>query len=138
MTETRMGFVAVINDSHKGRDTGKKWARVVDVSAVLMIFVSLTGFTLVFFLFKTPLFRAAGARHRCRPVLLSLSNRRPLRASRRPRIDVGTGPFRNCAAFPQRHAAQRREHFRCGLGIHFETTAGVRSEEPSRLCAYPE
>ncbi len=51
-TESRMGFVAIVNDLHKARDTGTKWAAVVDVSAVLMICVSLTGFTLIFFLFK--------------------------------------------------------------------------------------
>lgn len=52
MTETRMGFWAVINDLHKGRDTGKAWAAVIDISAVLMTLVSLTGFVLIFFLLK--------------------------------------------------------------------------------------
>jgi len=52
MTENRLGFVAIVNDLHKARDTGTKWAAVVDVSAVLMILVSLTGFTLIFFLPK--------------------------------------------------------------------------------------
>ena len=35
---------------HKGRDTGKAWPGVIDVSAALMTLVSLTGFTLIFFL----------------------------------------------------------------------------------------
>jgi hypothetical protein len=52
MTESRFGFVAIVNDLHKARDTGGKWATVVDVSAVLMICVSLTGFALIFFLPK--------------------------------------------------------------------------------------
>jgi len=39
MTENRLGFVAIVNDLHKARDTGTKWAAVVDVSAVLMILV---------------------------------------------------------------------------------------------------
>lgn len=52
MTETRMGFWAVINDLHKGRDTGKTWAAIIDISAVLMTLVSLTGFVLIFFLLK--------------------------------------------------------------------------------------
>ena len=52
LMETRLGFVAVINDLHKGRDTGKAWAGVIDVSAVLMTLVSLTGFILIFFLHK--------------------------------------------------------------------------------------
>ena len=43
LTETRMGFFAVLNDLHKGRDTGSAWARVIDLSAVLMTLVSLTG-----------------------------------------------------------------------------------------------
>ena len=52
MTETRMGFWAVVNDLHKGRDTGRAWAAVIDISAVLMTLVSLTGFVLIFFLLK--------------------------------------------------------------------------------------
>jgi hypothetical protein len=50
LTETRQGFFAVLNDLHKGRDTGKAWAAVIDVSAVLMTLVSLTGLLLIFFL----------------------------------------------------------------------------------------
>ena len=45
-------LVAVLNDLHKGRDTGKKWSAVIDFSAVLMTLVSLTGLTLIFFLNK--------------------------------------------------------------------------------------
>ena len=43
LTETRMGFFAVLNDLHKGRDTGKAWGWMIDLSAVLMTLVSLTG-----------------------------------------------------------------------------------------------
>lgn len=49
VTELRMGFVAVINDLHKGRDTGSGWSLVVDISAVLMVLVSLTGMVLIYF-----------------------------------------------------------------------------------------
>ena len=49
LSETRMGFVAIINDLHKGRDTGPGWSLVVDLSAVLMILVSLSGLVLVYF-----------------------------------------------------------------------------------------
>ena len=35
------GFVGVINDLHKGRDTGKVWSVVIDVAAILMSLVSL-------------------------------------------------------------------------------------------------
>jgi hypothetical protein len=52
LTETRSGFVAVLNDLHKGRDTGTKWSVVIDVAAIGMTLVSLTGLTLIFFLTK--------------------------------------------------------------------------------------
>lgn len=45
-------LVAVLNDLHKGRDTGKKWSAVIDFSAALMTLVALTGLTLIFFLHK--------------------------------------------------------------------------------------
>lgn len=50
LSENRLGFVAVINDLHKARDTGPKWALVVDLSAVLMVVVSLTGMGLICFM----------------------------------------------------------------------------------------
>lgn len=52
LTESRMGFVAVINDLHKGRDTGGAWSLVIDISAILMTVVSLTGLVLMVFLKK--------------------------------------------------------------------------------------
>jgi len=52
LTETRNGFVAVLNDLHKGRDAGKGWAWVIDASAVLLTLVSLTGLLLLFFVYK--------------------------------------------------------------------------------------
>jgi hypothetical protein len=51
-TESRMGVVAILNDLHKGRDSGKPWGVVIDLSAILMTLVSLTGLILIFFLFK--------------------------------------------------------------------------------------
>jgi uncharacterized protein len=50
LTQTDHGFIAVINDLHKGRDTGPIWSVVVDLSAVLMTFISLTGLVLLFYL----------------------------------------------------------------------------------------
>ena len=50
LAETRMGFVAVINDLHKGRDTGQGWSVLIDISAVLMVLVSITGTILIIFL----------------------------------------------------------------------------------------
>jgi len=52
LTESRLGLIAVINDLHKGRDTGGAWADIIDISAGLMVLVSLTGLTLIFFLQK--------------------------------------------------------------------------------------
>jgi hypothetical protein len=52
LTETSMGLVAVMNDLHKGRDTGKVWSKVIDISAILMVLVSLSGMVLIFFLHK--------------------------------------------------------------------------------------
>lgn len=43
LTENRMGLVAILNDLHKGRDSGKPWAVVIDISAILLTLVSLTG-----------------------------------------------------------------------------------------------
>jgi hypothetical protein len=52
ITETRSGFVGVINDLHKGRDSGKGWSLVIDISAILMVLVSLTGMIMIFYLKK--------------------------------------------------------------------------------------
>ena len=52
MNESRFGTVAIINDLHKGRDTGKAWSTVIDVSAAVMVLVSLTGLVLIFFIHK--------------------------------------------------------------------------------------
>ena len=52
LTETRNGFVAVLNDLHKGRDAGPGWSMLIDASAVLLTLVSLTGLLLLFFVYK--------------------------------------------------------------------------------------
>lgn len=52
LTELRLGLVAVINDLHKGRDTGKGWSWLIDISAVFLTLVSLTGLIMLFFLKK--------------------------------------------------------------------------------------
>lgn len=57
LTESRMGFAAVINDLHKGRDTGLVWKAVIDISAALLVFISLTGLILLYFVHK---YRLAG------------------------------------------------------------------------------
>jgi len=57
LTETRNGFFAVMNDLHKGRDSGPRWSMLIDLSAVLMTLVSLTGMVLIFLLKR---YRASG------------------------------------------------------------------------------
>lgn len=52
LTITRSGLIAMMNDLHKGRDTGAAWAWLIDLSAGLMILVSLSGFLMIFFLKK--------------------------------------------------------------------------------------
>lgn len=52
LTISPFSLVAILNDLHKGRDTGKPWSAMIDFSAVLLTFVSLTGLTLIFFLNK--------------------------------------------------------------------------------------
>lgn len=52
ITETRAGLVAIVNDLHKGRDAGAVWSKIIDISAVLMTAVSLTGLILLFYLHK--------------------------------------------------------------------------------------
>jgi len=52
LTVSPFSLVSVLNDLHKGRDTGTKWSAVIDFSSILMTLVSLTGLTLIFFLNK--------------------------------------------------------------------------------------
>jgi len=52
VTETRMGMAAILNDLHKGRDSGRAWAWIIDASAVFMTFVSVSGIVLLLFLQK--------------------------------------------------------------------------------------
>lgn len=48
----KLGIVAVLNDLHKGRDSGQGWGILIDVSAVLLILVSLSGLVMLLFLKK--------------------------------------------------------------------------------------
>jgi hypothetical protein len=52
LTENRMGLGAIVNDLHKGRDAGVGWKWFIDVSAVLLVFVSLTGLILIWFVHR--------------------------------------------------------------------------------------
>lgn len=51
-SETTTGAFGVMNDLHKGRDSGNAWSLLIDISAVLMVVVSLTGLVMLFFLKK--------------------------------------------------------------------------------------
>ncbi len=46
------GWVAQVNDLHKGRSSGDAWSWVIDVSAVFLVAISLTGLVMQFFLAK--------------------------------------------------------------------------------------
>ena len=50
LTEVRLGLVAVLNDLHKGRDSGSGWSWLIDVSAGFLVIVSLSGLAMLFFL----------------------------------------------------------------------------------------
>jgi len=49
LNESRLGLVAILNDLHKGRDSGKSWSFLIDASAGVMAFISLSGLLLLFF-----------------------------------------------------------------------------------------
>ena len=52
LTESRLGFAAVVNDLHKGRDTGQPWRLLIDISAALLVFIALSGLVLIYFVHK--------------------------------------------------------------------------------------
>jgi uncharacterized protein len=52
LSESRLGLVAIVNDLHKGRDSGGVWKALIDVSAGLLTFISLTGLILLYFIHK--------------------------------------------------------------------------------------
>ena len=47
LTETLLGFIAILNDLHKGRDTGEIWSWVIDISAMILVLSSISGFYLI-------------------------------------------------------------------------------------------
>ncbi len=52
LSESRTGLIGIVNDLHKGRDSGSTWSVIIDISAVLMILVSLSGILLICFVRK--------------------------------------------------------------------------------------
>jgi hypothetical protein len=52
LTVSYQGAVGVLNDLHRGRDSGRAWAWLIDVAGVFLVFLSLTGLGLLFYLKK--------------------------------------------------------------------------------------
>ena len=52
LTQTKAGLIGFLNDLHKGRDTGKTWFWIIDIAAILMIIISLTGLILLLYIKK--------------------------------------------------------------------------------------
>ena len=50
LTQSFHGVIAVLNDLHKGRDTVLAWSILIDASAIVLTFISLTGLVLLFYL----------------------------------------------------------------------------------------
>jgi hypothetical protein len=50
ITETQHSLISILNDLHKGRDTGRVWSWVIDVSAAMLTFASLTGLILLLYI----------------------------------------------------------------------------------------
>ena len=50
LTVAEEGSLAALNDLHKGRHTSRTWAWVIDISAILLTLISLTGLGLLFYL----------------------------------------------------------------------------------------
>ena len=49
---TSQGFMGFVNDLQKGRDAGKIWLLLIDIAAILMVLISLTGLMLLLFIKK--------------------------------------------------------------------------------------
>jgi hypothetical protein len=52
LVATSSGFIAAMNDLHKGSYTGIKWNVIIDITAAILIVISLTGFIMIFFMTK--------------------------------------------------------------------------------------
>lgn len=49
-TVTQLGVVAIMNDLHKGRDTGAVWSVVIDLVSIMTVVLSVTGLILIFYI----------------------------------------------------------------------------------------
>lgn len=48
LSETSFGVMALMNDLHKGRDSGPVWSWVIDLTAIIMLIVSISGLYMLF------------------------------------------------------------------------------------------
>jgi len=56
LVATSAGLIAAMNDLHKGSYTGIKWNAIIDITAAILIVISLTGFIMIFFITKKKTF----------------------------------------------------------------------------------
>jgi hypothetical protein len=52
LTILSQGAIGVLNDLHRGRDSGASWAWLIDASGIFLVALSLTGLSLLWYLKK--------------------------------------------------------------------------------------
>ena len=52
LTIEEQGWVGVMNDLHKGRDANSTWKWIIDISAIFLVLISITGLVMQVFLRK--------------------------------------------------------------------------------------
>ena len=55
MTVSYQGAIGVLNDLHRGRDAGHSWGLLIDIAGYFLVFLSLTGLGLLWYLKKVRL-----------------------------------------------------------------------------------
>lgn len=55
LTVSYQGAIGVLNDLHRGRDSGRSWAWLIDIAGFFLAFLSLTGLGLLWYLKKVRL-----------------------------------------------------------------------------------
>jgi len=53
LTTRVQGLVGLMNDLHRGRDSGTSWMWLIDLSGVILTFIALTGLGIMFYLKKS-------------------------------------------------------------------------------------
>lgn len=53
LTINTQGVLGVLNDLHRGRDSGRPWSWLIDLSGVLLVFISATGLAALLYLKKS-------------------------------------------------------------------------------------